>query len=62
MNCNIKASDGTLIGLDEVVYTLTPPAQSDFRYSLEIEFNDEPNNLIEEIKVIGAIISKMFFR
>lgn len=60
MNCNIKASDGTLIGLDEVVYTLTPPAQSDFRYSLEIEFNDEPDNLIEEIRIIGAIISKMF--
>ena len=62
MNCNIKTSDGKLIGLDETVYTLTPPAESDFRYTLEVEFNKEPDNLIEEIRVIGAIISRMFFR
>lgn len=49
MNCNIKTSDGSLTGLDEIVYTLTPPAKSDFKYSTEVEFNEEPNNIIKEI-------------
>lgn len=60
MACNIKTSQGETIGLNEVVYTLTPPAESDFRYSVEIEFNDEPDNLIEETKAIFKVILKMF--
>lgn len=60
MTCNIKSNDGKLVGLDEVVYTLTPPAESDFKYSVEIEFNNEPENVIEEIRTIGNIALKMF--
>ena len=60
MKCNIKTNNGTLIGLDEAVYKLTPPANSDFRYSVEVEFNDEPDNIIEEIRTIGDIALKMF--
>ena len=37
-------------GLDEVVYTLTPPAESDFEYAIDVEFSNEPQNIIEEIK------------
>lgn len=60
MTCNIKTGDGKLIGLDEVVYTLTPPAESDFKYSVEIEFNNEPENVIEEIRCIFNIVGGMF--
>lgn len=60
MTCNIKTGDGKLIGLDEVVYTLTPPAESDFKYSVEIEFNNEPENIIEEIRCIFNIVGGMF--
>ena len=60
MCCNIEKNDGNKVGLDEVVYKLTPPAESDFRYSLETEFNDEPDNVIEEIRTIGGIIGRMF--
>lgn len=60
MSCNIKTADGRLIGLDEVVYKLTPPAGSDFRYSVEIEFNDEPDNLIEEVRYMFSIVGRMF--
>ena len=60
MSCNIKTSQGKKIGLDEEVYTLTPPAKKDFRYSLELEFNDEPDNLIEEIRTIVGIVLRMF--
>ena len=60
MTCNIKTSQGEKIGLDKVVYTLTPPAESDFRYSTEIEFNNEPDNLIEEARSLFEVIFKMF--
>jgi len=60
MSCNIKTGDSKLVGLNEVVYTLTPPAESNFRYSVEIQFNDEPDNLIEETRNMFKIILKMF--
>lgn len=60
MACNIKTSQGNKVGLNEVVYKLTPPARSDFKYSLEIEFNDEPDNVIEEIKTMGNIALRLF--
>lgn len=49
MTKNIKTQDG-YIGLDEVVYTLTPPAESDFKYSIEKEFNKKSQNVLEKIK------------
>ena len=60
MTCNIETVDGSLLGLNEVVYTLTPPAESDFKYSLEVEFNNEPDNIIEELRTMGGIVFKMF--
>ena len=60
MTCNIRTDDGRLIGLDSAVYTLTPPAQSDFKYTIEIEFNNEPDNLIEEVRTMGGIVLNLF--
>lgn len=60
MSCNINANQGEKIGLDEVVYTLTPPAESNFKYSVEKEFNNEPDNIIEEIRNMFKIIFRMF--
>ena len=60
MTCNIKTTNGNNVGLDEIVYTLTPPAESDFKYSVEKEFNNEPENIIEEIKSVFGVVSKMF--
>ncbi len=60
MTCNIETGDGILTGLNDIVYTLTPPAESDFRYSTEIEFNEEPDNIIEEVNNIFGVILKMF--
>ena len=50
MTCNVDAGNGKKIGLDEIVYTLTPPAESDFEYAVEVEYSKEPQNIIEEIK------------
>lgn len=60
MNCNIETDDGTLIGLDESVYKQTPPAESDFKYSVEIDFNNEPQNFIEEIRNLFSAVFNMF--
>lgn len=60
MRCNIKNSVGNLVGLDEIVYTLTPPAESDFKYSTEVEFNKEPQNIIEEIRNLFGAVFNMF--
>lgn len=60
MTCNIKANDGTLVGLNEIVYTLTPPAESDFKYSVKIEFSSEPQNIIEEFRKLLTNIFNMF--
>lgn len=48
------------IGLDEKVLTLKPSHDDNFDYALEIKFNKEPSNLIEEINslidvLVGAI-------
>lgn len=59
MTCNVKSSNGTLVGLNEVVYTLTPPAESDFKYSKEVEFNKETENIIEEIRDLFKNIFNM---
>ncbi len=60
MTCNIKTNDGKLVGLDSVVYTITPPAESDFKYSTEVDFNKEPENIIEEIRNVFIVVSRLF--
>lgn len=60
MTCNLEKSDGSLTGLDEVIYTLTPPAESDFKYSIEKTFNKEPSNIIEETKNLLGTVLRIF--
>jgi len=40
---------GEYIGLDECCYTTQPISKKNFVHALEINFNDEPKNIIEEI-------------
>ena len=57
MQCKIKNNQGEYVGLNEIVYSLKPAHNSDFKYSIEIEFNKEPQNILEEAKsVMNAII------
>ena len=60
MTCNIKTEDGRKIGLHESVYKTTPPAISDFKYTKHIDFNNEPSNLIEEIRAMFNVIGNIF--
>ncbi len=46
------------IGLDEVVYTYKPSHKSDFNYGVEIPFNNEPQNIFEEVKgLIDSVVA-----
>lgn len=62
MTCNIEKNDVTLTGLNQVIYTLTPPAESDFKHSVEKTFNKEPNNIIEEINSLFKVVIRLFIR
>lgn len=53
MTCTIwDSTNKKYIGLDEIVYKLKPSHESDFKYSKEIEFIDEPENIIEDLVAI----------
>ena len=49
MQCQIDDYNGNLIGLDSIVYTLKPVHESNFKYTSEIEFSKEADNIFEEI-------------
>lgn len=59
MTCSINSENGK-VGLNEIVYSLTPPAESDFTYSIEKKFYNESQNVIEEIRGLFANIGNMF--
>ena len=60
MTCNITTSNGSKTGLDPIVYKLKPSHESNFKYAVELDFSKEPQNLIEEIKVLLENIFNMF--
>ena len=58
MRCNIlDKTTNTKIGLDEIVYSLKPAHNSNFKFPIEIEFNNEPTNLLEDIKSMINVIT-----
>ncbi len=60
MNHDITDSSGQTYGLDEAVYTIKPVHESDFTFSMEIDIENEPKNIIEEIRGIFTNIFKLF--
>lgn len=50
MQCKIyDEKNSEYIGLNPIVYKLKPTAENEFKYSIETKFNDEPDNIFEEI-------------
>ena len=60
MNHEIKDGTGNTCGLDSEVYTIKPVHESDFTYSTEIEIENEPQNIIEEIRGICKNLFKTY--
>ena len=56
---NIDTESGEKIGLYSDVYLMKPYHPSDFEYATEIEFNEEPSNIIEEIRAIFRAIKSV---
>lgn len=45
------------VGLNENVYTLKPINEDNFNFALEVEFNEEPQNLFEEVKCLFDVVT-----
>lgn len=59
MRCEIL--DKTInkyVGLNEKVFVLKPVHQNNFKYAIEVKFNEEPKNLFEEIKSLFNVITE----
>ncbi|MBR6033343.1 MAG: hypothetical protein IKP28_01095 [Clostridia bacterium] len=52
MSQNIKQSHGRKLGIDPNIYQIKPIHKSSFNYAMEIEFDKDPDNIIEEIRAI----------
>ncbi len=52
MKCTIKDSTGNKTGLNSIVYSLKPTHESDFKYTIDVDFMNESSNIIEKIKTI----------
>lgn len=60
MNYNIIDSSGKAFGIDEAIYTIKPVHESDFVYSMEIDIENEPKNIVEEIRGVFTNLFKVF--
>lgn len=58
MRCNVlNKKTNERVGLNEIVYTLKPPHNSNFRYPIEVDFNKESTNVFEDIKSMVGVIT-----
>lgn len=62
MNKEIKTADGSYIGLPENIFRNKPIKVGDFKYANELNYLDEPKNLIEIVNCIIAQIKNLFNR
>lgn len=46
------------VGLDERVFSLKPENENNFKYAIEVEFNEEPSNILEEIKSLFNVVTE----
>ena len=57
MTQKIKTSDNRLIGIHQDVYKFKPTNGGNFINSMELKFDESPNNIIEEIRDILTVFS-----
>lgn len=59
MRCEIlDKNTNKYVGLNEAVYTLEPVNENNFKFPVEVKFNDEPDNLLEEIKSLFNVVTE----
>lgn len=58
MRCEIlDERTNKYVGLNEKVYSLKPVNENNFKYVIEINFNDEPSNVFEEIRCMFEVVA-----
>lgn len=50
------------IGLDPSVYKLQPVNSGEFEFPVEVKFNEEPKNIIDEVTGIFGVITRVLTR
>ena len=54
----LDSNTGNYIGLSKFAYTTQPPNSDNFKYPIEIEICNEPENIFEEIQAIIEVLKK----
>lgn len=61
MNREIKDKNlNENVGLEEFVYKAKPAHKSNFEFAVEMEFNHEPENILQDIKSVLDVAASMF--
>lgn len=59
MKCKIlDKKTNRYVGLNEEVFSFKPVNENNFKFPVEIDFNNEPSNIIEEIKCLFDIVAE----
>lgn len=59
MKCEIlDKNTNKYIGLNKQVYCLKPVNENNFKFAIEVDFNDEPDNLFEEIRSVFNVVGE----
>ena len=60
MRCEIlDKKTNQYVGLNEKVFILKPVNENNFKFPIEVKFNDEPDNLLEEIKSLFSVVANV---
>lgn len=54
----LDSNTGQYVGLSETTYLTQPPNNDNFKYSIDVEFNEEPENIFEEVLTIIQTLKK----
>lgn len=58
MRCTIlDKNTNKYVGINPEVYLLKPPHKNNFDYTIEMDFNEEPRNFLEEIKTLFHVVN-----
>lgn len=60
MNKNIKSTSKGLVGLPEEIFTKKPTKTTDFKYSKQLDYLQEPQNIMEELNGVYKNILNIF--
>lgn len=59
INCKIlDKKTNQYVGLNDEVFKYQPANESNFKFAIEVKYNEEPSNIIEEIKSLFNLLAE----